>query len=177
MRKPTTWVLTRSDINQAVQSQKMVRGWIFWIYKVEKLYYPNCENKGADQFRTCEAVLHLCFRLRRLLVFPCSDPNVSVIHKQQRTNIIVLWKNPLSVLWTSGEISFFFSMMCISAKRIAPDGIAVRLVVKITFLNLTTLHKHKGKTFEHLQANSRKSFYLENFTESTYWPSAFGRRS
>ena len=31
VRKPTIWVHTRSDTNQAVQSQKKVRGWKFWI--------------------------------------------------------------------------------------------------------------------------------------------------
>ena len=32
VRKPTIWrVRTRSDTNRAVQSQKMVRGWKFWI--------------------------------------------------------------------------------------------------------------------------------------------------
>ena len=29
--KSTIWVPTRSDANRAVQSQKMVRGWQFWI--------------------------------------------------------------------------------------------------------------------------------------------------
>ena len=71
MRKPTIWVPTRSDTNRAIQSQKMVRGWKFRIYKVEKLYYLCSENKGADQLRSyCEADLRLCFRLCRLLVFP-----------------------------------------------------------------------------------------------------------
>ena len=40
------------------------------------MYYPSSENKGADQLRSyceayCEADLRLCFRLGRLLVFPC----------------------------------------------------------------------------------------------------------
>ena len=35
------------------------------------MYYPRCENKGADQLRGYrEADLRLCFRLCRLLVFP-----------------------------------------------------------------------------------------------------------
>ena len=77
LRKPTIWVPTRSDTNQAVQSQKMVRGSKFWIKKVEKLHYPCSENKGADQLRGYrEADLRLCFRLCRLLVFPCSGSNV-----------------------------------------------------------------------------------------------------
>ena len=37
------------------------------------MYYPSSENKGADQLRSYgEADLRLCFRLGRLLVFPCS---------------------------------------------------------------------------------------------------------
>ena len=73
MRKTTIWVPTRSDTNWAVQSQKMARGWKFQIQEEEELYYPCSENKGADQLRSyCEADLRLCFRLCRLLVFPCS---------------------------------------------------------------------------------------------------------
>ena len=50
----------------------MVRGWKFWIEIVEHLYYPCSENKGADQFRSKrEADMCLCFRICRLLVFPC----------------------------------------------------------------------------------------------------------
>ena len=71
MRKPTIRVPTRSDTNRAVQAQEMVRGWKFWNEKVEELYYPCSENKGADQLRSyCEADLRLCFCLCRLLVFP-----------------------------------------------------------------------------------------------------------
>ena len=29
--KPTMWFPNRSDTNQAVQAQKMARGWKFWI--------------------------------------------------------------------------------------------------------------------------------------------------
>ena len=52
MRKPTIWVPTRYDTNRAVQSQKMVTGWKFWIEKVEELYYPCSKNKGADQLHS-----------------------------------------------------------------------------------------------------------------------------
>ena len=63
MRKPTVWVIpTRSYTKRAVQSQKMVRGWKFSIKKVEDLYYPCSERKGAGQFCSfCEADLRLCF--------------------------------------------------------------------------------------------------------------------
>ena len=70
MGKPTMWFPNRSDTNRPLQSQKMVRGWKFWIQKVEELYYPSSENKGADQLRGYrEADLRLCFRICRLLVF------------------------------------------------------------------------------------------------------------
>ena len=70
MGKPTMWFPNRSDTNQAVEAQKMARDWKFWIKKVEEVYYPCSENKGADQLRGYrEADLRLCFRLCRLLVF------------------------------------------------------------------------------------------------------------
>ena len=80
MRKPTTWVPTMSDTNQTVQSQKTVRGWKFFIYKVVELYYPSSENKGADQLRSyCEADLRLSFRLCRLFVVPCGGSLMFVL--------------------------------------------------------------------------------------------------
>ena len=73
MRKPTSWVPTRSDTNRAVQSQKMVRGWNFWFYEEEESFYPCSENNGTDQLRGYrEADLRLCFRICRLFVFPCA---------------------------------------------------------------------------------------------------------
>ena len=61
-RKPVFGVSTRSDTNQAVQSQKMDRGLKFLIQKVEGFYYLCSENKGADQLCSyCAADLHLCF--------------------------------------------------------------------------------------------------------------------
>ena len=49
MRKPTLWVPTRSDTDRAIQSQKMVRGWKFWIWKWangQKIY--DSEKKGPQ---------------------------------------------------------------------------------------------------------------------------------
>ena len=64
------WFTTRSNINKALQAQKMARGWKFWIQKVKELHYLCSENKGADQPRgNREADLRLCFRICRLLVF------------------------------------------------------------------------------------------------------------
>ena len=70
IRKPAMWFLNRSDKNRAVQAQKIARGWKFQIKKVEELYYPCRENKGADQLRGYrEADLRLCFRICGMLVF------------------------------------------------------------------------------------------------------------
>ena len=79
MRKSTIWVPTRSDTNQTVQSQKQARSLNFRD-KVEEILYNLCsENKGADQLRSyCEADLRLCFRLGRLLVFPCGGSNSTI---------------------------------------------------------------------------------------------------
>ena len=51
MRKPTMWILTRSDTNQAGQPLKVARGLKFCIKEVDVLYYPSSENKDADQLR------------------------------------------------------------------------------------------------------------------------------
>ena len=75
--KPTMWFPNRSDTNRPVQAQKQARSLKFWIEVEEELYYPSRENTGADQLRSyCEADLRLCFRLCRLLVFPCGGSNV-----------------------------------------------------------------------------------------------------
>ena len=65
--KPTMCFPTRSDTNRLVQAQKRARSLKF---RIEELYHPSSENKGADQLRSyCEADLRLCFRICRLLVF------------------------------------------------------------------------------------------------------------
>ena len=70
VRKPTSWFPRWSDTNRAVQLQKMARGLEFRITKVEGLYYPCSENKGADQLRGYrEADLRLCFLICKMLVF------------------------------------------------------------------------------------------------------------
>ena len=51
MKKPTFWFPTWSDTNQAVQLQKMARGFKFRIKKVERLYYLCSENKGEADLR------------------------------------------------------------------------------------------------------------------------------
>ena len=72
MGKPTIWFPNKSDTNRSVQAQKRARSLKFRIKVEEELYYLISENKGADQLRRyCEADLRLCFRLGRLLVFPC----------------------------------------------------------------------------------------------------------
>ena len=67
--KTNNVVSDKSDTNQAVQAQKMARGWKFWISKEEELHYPCSENKDTDQLRGYrEADLHIWFRICRLLV-------------------------------------------------------------------------------------------------------------
>ena len=63
-------ILTWSDTNRAVQSQKMARGLKFCIKDVEELYTLCSENKGADKLRGYgEADLRLCFCICKTLVF------------------------------------------------------------------------------------------------------------
>ena len=69
MKNLSSGLPTRSDINRAVQPQKMARGLQFRIKKVEGLFYSCSENKGADQLRGYrEADLRLCFRICKTLV-------------------------------------------------------------------------------------------------------------
>ena len=76
------WFPNRSDTNRAVQAQKTVRILKFRIKVEEELYYPSSENKGADQLRSyCEADLRLCFRLCRLLAFPCGGSFVNTFYQ------------------------------------------------------------------------------------------------
>ena len=59
-----------SDINRAVQSQKMGGGLKFRIKVVEGMFYKCSENKGADQL--CgyrEADLRLCLGICKKPVF------------------------------------------------------------------------------------------------------------
>ena len=70
LRKPVFGFSTRSDKNQAIELQKMVRYLKFRIKKVEGLYYPCSENKGADQLcGNREADLRLCFHICKNPVF------------------------------------------------------------------------------------------------------------
>ena len=72
------WFPNRSDTNRPVQAQKRARSLKFRIKVEEELYCPRIENKGADQLLGyCEADLCLCFRLCRLLVFPCGSSFLS----------------------------------------------------------------------------------------------------
>ena len=100
------WFPTRSDTNRPLQSQKRARSLKFRIYVGEELYYPSSENKGADQLRSnCEADLRLCFRLGRLLVFPCGGSFVTdglAQHCRVRESTFVLG--------TSEMILFFIFM-------------------------------------------------------------------
>ena len=62
MRKPTIWVPTRSDTNQAVKSHKMVRGW-----KILDL-----ESRG---------IVQSLFSPMQVVVFSMRGSNVSLYSK------------------------------------------------------------------------------------------------
>ena len=51
---------TRSDINLAVQPQKMARGLTFRIYEAEELYHLCSKNKGTDQLHDYRAADLIC---------------------------------------------------------------------------------------------------------------------
>ena len=100
MGKPTIWFPNRSDTNRSVKAQKRAKSLKFRIKVEEELYYASSENKGADQLRSyCEADLRLCFRLSRLLVFPCGGSfamTFSVLSRcpikwRQRQSMIKVW--------------------------------------------------------------------------------------
>ena len=90
------WVSTRSEPGCTVTED----GWRLEILDLEskELYYPCIETKDADQLRSyCEADLRFCFRLCRLLVFPCGRSFI---------------------------LSFFFSSIIIRETRTESDGVA-----------------------------------------------------
>ena len=65
--------LTRSDINRAVQPQKMARGMKFQIWKVEGIVlFVLCENKGADQLcGYCTLICAFVFAYAKNRIFHC----------------------------------------------------------------------------------------------------------
>ena len=75
------------------------------------MYYPSGENKGADQLRSyCEADLRLCFRLRRLLVFPWGGSNVIASY-------FYLSPAKLGIISQSVNIKMHHSVQWISARK------------------------------------------------------------
>ena len=63
-KKQSSGFPTRSDTNQAIQSQKMARGLKLCIYEVEGLYYPCSEKtKALISFAvTGKLICVFCFR-------------------------------------------------------------------------------------------------------------------
>ena len=55
------------------------------------MYYSSRENRGSN----CEADLHLCFRLYRLLVFPCGSSVVNLLHFINCITFLILLKRLL----------------------------------------------------------------------------------
>ena len=86
------------------------------------MYYPSSENKGADQLRSndqlrsyCEADLRLCFRLCRLLVFPCGG-SIITEYAQNHVNRLLSFQNmysrvPACQITTFYYVGFAYMMM------------------------------------------------------------------
>ena len=76
MTKTTSRLPNSFNSNRAVQAQKMARGCKLKIYKKEKLFYSNSDNKGADQCHSnCETKLRFWYRICKKLVFSNVAPN------------------------------------------------------------------------------------------------------
>ena len=74
------------------------------------MYYPCSENKGADQLRSyCEADLRLCFRLCRLLVFPCGGSYFLLLYSLV---YVGPGRKPRLFVFTR-ECSFTFNNSCV----------------------------------------------------------------
>ena len=70
------------------------------------MYYPCSENKGAAQLRgNREADLRLCFRICRLLVFPCGGSNIMLVTSSKLSVITV----DSSQNFISNEFYFFMN--------------------------------------------------------------------
>ena len=113
------------------------------------MYYPCRENKCADQLRSyCEADLRLCFRLCRLLVFPCGgsiniDYRMVIIHIQIRIkpkvykiiqmqeklgSVSYLVEKELGVLLPT-HVALFSGMSCLAFSYLS------RLVSRLILIN------------------------------------------
>ena len=133
MGKPTMWFSNRPDTNRAVPAQKIARGWKFWFYKVEELYYPCSENKCADQ--------HLFFRLCRLLVFPWGGSFLRFLEPKFQSICLKTLKRCLSlesigsfvIVWPlSIHISFIHSLASVMSKLLIYLWLMDKLVLKLS---------------------------------------------
>ena len=83
----------------------MARGWKFCIQKVEGLYYPCRENKGADQVRGYrEADLRLCFRICKKPVFSRRSSNNDRKGVIIETSLVVRQGGVLGALLYEGKL-------------------------------------------------------------------------
>ena len=77
----------------------MARDLKFRIWKAEGLYYPNGENKGADQLRGHrEADLRLCFRICKNPVFSRHGSYANyIVEKCNILKLLTFFENAVSV--------------------------------------------------------------------------------
>ena len=95
--KSTFCVPTRSDTNRTVQSQKMARGWIFWIKKVEELYYPIEKTKVICAFVFAYADCWFSHAAAHIIVNKYS-PDVDLYALHILNQIAMTLYNKLSIL-------------------------------------------------------------------------------
>ena len=97
MRKPTMWLLNRSDTKWTVQSQKMARSLKFWIRKERNCIICVAKTKALISFAVtvkliCAFVFayaKCCFPLDAALIFLSKDArlsnSISIFHKSSCT--------------------------------------------------------------------------------------------
>ena len=78
VRKPTMWILTRSDTNQTVQPLEMARGLKFCMKEVEVLYLPCSENKGMISFAFAYAKRWFSHEAAQFLLRDLSIPSTPI---------------------------------------------------------------------------------------------------
>ena len=75
------------------------------------LYYLCSKNKGADQLHSyCKADLRLCFRLCRLLVFPCGCSYVFSFYSVTPLCPYYVCYNPIMISFSVNGHYFVFYM-------------------------------------------------------------------
>ena len=122
------------------------------MYLVEEgLYYPCSENKGTDLLPSyCEADLRLCFRLCRLLVFPCSSSIYLLFFSGQKLLSVILFKS-----YQGLKFYFFQSNLYIYCINLRTLHARYRTSCNLRF--------HQGEKNVHVSCLSLLPFYVWDY--------------